>query len=297
MAGASNSDDASEIFWPGYVDAVTNLAINLLFVIAVMAIVVITAILQISKMKPQDATVQEVKPQATSAASQQAQQALEQAQKALAQARLSPSSTALQVQQTMQQAEQALEQSLQNQKALSSNVEQLQKKLQELEKQAQAEQARIAKSQGRTAQAAPKVMADNDNDGGTTTDVAEKSQVVQANQKTRRAVQGKNELQDLTAGGVVVVFAPDVIELSEAEITDLVTKISTGGAIRGGRWQLRVVSPKGFSEATRLAYYRLNALRNILIKNGASPQDIEMRVIEAEGASANNARVLVRLMP
>ena len=42
MAGASDSDDASELFWPGYVDAVTNLAINLLFVIAIMAIVVMT---------------------------------------------------------------------------------------------------------------------------------------------------------------------------------------------------------------------------------------------------------------
>ena len=52
MAGASDSDDASELFWPGYVDAVTNLAINLLFVIAIMAIVVMTANLQISQMQP-----------------------------------------------------------------------------------------------------------------------------------------------------------------------------------------------------------------------------------------------------
>jgi hypothetical protein len=50
MTATSHSDDASDIFWPGYVDAVTNLAINLLFVIAVMSIVVIAAILQISKL-------------------------------------------------------------------------------------------------------------------------------------------------------------------------------------------------------------------------------------------------------
>ena len=55
MAAASNSDDASEIFWPGYVDAIANLAINLLFVIAVMAIVVIGASLQIAElMKKKD---------------------------------------------------------------------------------------------------------------------------------------------------------------------------------------------------------------------------------------------------
>ena len=45
MAAASESNDASDIFWPGYVDAVTNLAINLLFVIAVMSIVVISTIM------------------------------------------------------------------------------------------------------------------------------------------------------------------------------------------------------------------------------------------------------------
>jgi len=53
MSAASESNDASDIFWPGYVDAVTNLAINLLFVIAVMSIVVISTIMQISKMKPE----------------------------------------------------------------------------------------------------------------------------------------------------------------------------------------------------------------------------------------------------
>lgn len=50
MAATSHSDDTSDIFWPGYVDAVTNLAINLLFVIAVMSIVVLAAILQIAEL-------------------------------------------------------------------------------------------------------------------------------------------------------------------------------------------------------------------------------------------------------
>ena len=45
MAATSHSDDTSDIFWPGYVDAV-----NLLFVIAVMSIVVLAAILQISEL-------------------------------------------------------------------------------------------------------------------------------------------------------------------------------------------------------------------------------------------------------
>ena len=50
MAAQTESNDGADLFWPGYVDAVTNLAINLLFVIAVMSIVVIGITLQISQM-------------------------------------------------------------------------------------------------------------------------------------------------------------------------------------------------------------------------------------------------------
>ena len=50
MSGSSNTEDGSDILWPGYVDAVTNLAINLLFVIAIMSIVVLGATLQIAEL-------------------------------------------------------------------------------------------------------------------------------------------------------------------------------------------------------------------------------------------------------
>lgn len=55
----SDSDDMSEIMWPGYVDAVTNLAINLLFVIAVMSIVVMAATLQLSKMSKKEVEIEQ----------------------------------------------------------------------------------------------------------------------------------------------------------------------------------------------------------------------------------------------
>jgi hypothetical protein len=302
MAGTSNSDDASDIFWPGYVDAVTNLAINLLFVVAIMAIVVITATLQISKMKPDDGTTQEPKDQGQTSSAMQSQQILQKAKTALAEARQTPQTTPQAMQQSMLQAEAAMAQSMQTQSALISQVEKQQKKLQELEKQAQAQmgqavQERTALAQGKTAKASLQTETNANSDGGTTVNATQKGQVVQAREKTSAAAVGVSEVQDLTSGGVVVVFAPDVIELSDNEVRELVSKLSLGGPIAGGRWQLRVVSPKGFSEAARMAYYRLNNLRNHLIKNGANPQDIEMRVVEAEGDSANNARVLVRLMP
>ena len=69
MSAASDSDDVSDIFWPGYVDAISNLAINLLFVIAIMAIVVISATLQLQElMKRKDKDPAQISATTTSAA-------------------------------------------------------------------------------------------------------------------------------------------------------------------------------------------------------------------------------------
>eukprot|EP01034_Spumella_vulgaris_P031914 gene31914-39429_t len=58
MAGSSESNDASDIFWPGYVDAISNLAINLLFVIAVMCIVILSFVLEeTTKGTPRPGTI------------------------------------------------------------------------------------------------------------------------------------------------------------------------------------------------------------------------------------------------
>ena len=40
MSGDRTSDDGSDIFWPGYVDAVTNLVLNLLFLLTIMTVAV-----------------------------------------------------------------------------------------------------------------------------------------------------------------------------------------------------------------------------------------------------------------
>lgn len=296
MAAASDSDDAADIFWPGYVDAVTNLAINLLFVIAVMAIVVISATLQISRMKPADASTNVSRPMTEKSAGKTGlKEEVEESRKGLTQARMALHSQTLQTRQF--QPDNLPTDPVVREKALLEKIDQLQKKIQQLEKQPPSPDTRQARGLSKTTQMTAQTHADWDNQGGVTNEGSVKADVVQATQRTRSETSGKSDLQDLSAGGVVVVFGADIIELSDAEAAELVRKLSASASIKGSRWQLRVVSPKGFSEAARLAYYRLNTLRNILIKNGAAPADIEMRVVEAEGAGANNARVLVRLLP
>ncbi|MEI8324516.1 MAG: hypothetical protein WCH44_03975 [Betaproteobacteria bacterium] len=48
--------DGSDIFWPGYVDAVTNLVLNLLFMLTIMIVAVFMFALQLSRAKTNNPT-------------------------------------------------------------------------------------------------------------------------------------------------------------------------------------------------------------------------------------------------
>jgi hypothetical protein len=69
------------------------------------------------------------------------------------------------------------------------------------------------------------------------------------------------------------------------------------GSLTSGRWQITVITPKGFTEAGRLAYYRAVAVRNVLLQNGVPGTAIDIRVLESVQAGANNARVTVNALP
>jgi hypothetical protein len=49
MSLESNSNDGSDIFWPGYVDAVTNLVLNLLFLLTIMTVAVFMFALELGR--------------------------------------------------------------------------------------------------------------------------------------------------------------------------------------------------------------------------------------------------------
>lgn len=49
MAGRHSDDDGSNIFWPGYVDAVTNLVLNLLFLLTIMTVAVFMFALELGR--------------------------------------------------------------------------------------------------------------------------------------------------------------------------------------------------------------------------------------------------------
>ncbi len=253
MSVSSNSDDASDIFWPGYVDAVTNLAINLLFVIAVMSIVVLAATLQIAELSKRKATLGPTPAETTPAGT--------------------PEFTLAELQDDLRVAQANL-------KSTQARLVESQQKI----KQSEATQIPAAtpspSSSSTSASASP---------------IARTETVAVAASKTPASTEAVS-LQDVS-GGLVVNFAKDAITLTSAESSEIVTKLATFGNLRTNRWLITVISPKGFSEALRLSYYRANTVRNVLIENGVVGGAIDLKIQESSQAGANNAKVLVKLQP
>jgi outer membrane protein OmpA-like peptidoglycan-associated protein len=73
-----------------------------------------------------------------------------------------------------------------------------------------------------------------------------------------------------------------------------VNKLSSAGSLASKRWQIQVISPKGYSEAARLSYYRVNAVRNVLLQNGVPASAIDLRISESADPAADNSVVAVR---
>jgi outer membrane protein OmpA-like peptidoglycan-associated protein len=253
MSVTSNSDDASDIFWPGYVDAVTNLAINLLFVIAVMSIVVLAATLQIAELSKRKATLGPTPAETTPAGT--------------------PEFTLAELQDDLRVAQ--------------ANLKSTQARLVESQRKIQQSEA----TQIPAATPSPSYSSSS----SSASPISRTETVAVAAPKTSAATEAVS-LQDVS-GGLVVNFAKDAITLTSAESSEIVTKLATFGNLRTNRWLITVISPKGFSEALRLSYYRANTVRNVLIENGVVGGAIDLKIQESTQAGANNAKVLVKLQP
>lgn len=244
MAGSSESNDASDIFWPGYVDAISNLAINLLFVIAVMCIVILSFVLEeTTKGEPQPGDAPVVSQSATDQVTHESAAAMQQLQKENAK---------------------------------------LKQELQSLQ------QAVTAASSNASASGSPQRSNVVNN--------TPKTETVNARQEVMKDEKGQSSMNTVGAG-LIVNFDPKVVTLSPEEGKDVITRLEAFGPIKTTRWQITVISPKGFSESTRLAYYRAVAVRNVLIQNGVAGEQINMRVVESAQAGADSARVTVNPAP
>jgi len=267
MAGASDSNDASEIFWPGYVDAIANLAINLLFVIAVMCIVILSFVLE--------ETVKSASPQEN----------------------LPESSASVSEPTVAVAAPDVLDALAAENAKLKAEVEALKKQSASSKKPTEQvsvpkEAAAAASSQKASAQAAASSSAAAD-----TPSKATRQDVVDVREEASKNPNQGATTSEAVSAGLIVNFDPKVVTLSPKDTADITALLQSYGSLSGSRWQVTVITPKGFSEAGRLAYYRAVAVRNVLLQAGVPGSAIDIRVLESSQPGANNARVTVNALP
>ena len=208
MSIEGSSDDGSEVFWPGYVDAVTNLVLNLLFMLTIMIVAVFMFALELSRHKDQPVVVDSPPPV----------------------------------------------------KSQAEEIAALQKQIELLKQQA------VAKTEPKNNQ-----------------------KVITANTPLAKP---EKELRELTpsGGGVIVNFVKDAVVLSASEAQTL--RAALGPLVASGGARVEVLVPTGFSEAKRIGFYRVMAVRNQLIGLGVPADKIDVQIRDGAGSS-ENSRVMV----
>lgn len=235
MSISSEDKVKSKVFLPSYVDAMTNLAISLLFAIAVMSLVLVFATLEIKDLSKLRKT-------------------------------LGPSpreTTTL--------------------NAPEFTLAELQDDLEVAQANLKATQARLIESQRKIRQNAA---------------VQSPFFPLPTNLQTEIVTDGalkKTAILQDDNSGLAVNFAKDTIALSSTEISELVTKLAAYGNLKNNRWLITVISPKGFSEALRVSYYRANSVRNVLIEHGVVGGAIDLKIQESTQAESDNSTVWVKL--
>jgi hypothetical protein len=245
----STYDDFQEhesTFWPGYVDAVVNLAINLLFVIAVLSIVVLGTTLQIAELsnKPKPVLPADDRPSKKSY-----DDALE----------------------TLKKTEAA--KALVDKTASDTDRLLLKTKAELLETQTALRETRAKVVQLQTAY----LEATKAGTGGGDASAGLKT--------TIRA----------TPSGALVTYGADLLEINAAETEQLLARLAAIGPLSASLWRISVVHSKGVAEATRVANARAQAIKNALLRNGVPANAVEVRLVETEQTTANNARVTVSI--
>lgn len=228
MSTRHSDNDGSDIFWPGYVDAVTNLVLNLLFLLTIMTVAVFMFALELgraSKGGPDKAMVASTK-QNTEAAS------------------IKPIDP------------------VKENIALKREIERLNMMI----AQQSSKNARSAVPPG---------------DQLKTVDV------------TSHLEQPKIGLDKTLASDfeVIVRFTDEAVAFTPEERDQLVESLKP--VIASGKASIVVEVPAGFSEAKRMGYYRLMAVRNLLLEMQLPKENIDVAVFEGK-STANAAIVRVR---
>jgi hypothetical protein len=221
--GPQHDDDGSSIFWPGYVDATTNLVLNLLFLLTIMIVAVFMFALELGRMSE----VVHTEKEAVEAAAAQSRPEID-----------------------VDAARKALEEN----PVLKAEL-----------RRVRAELARIRKAARRHAKARPRPVP--------------RPEVIDATAGIEAPSAGG--LDKAVAGGlgVTVRFREGAITLKPEERRRLF-RVLAPLVRKGGRIRVSVVVPAGFTASRRMGFYRVMAVRNLLLEMKVPRKNIEVAVLE-----------------
>lgn len=245
----NEKNDGSDIFWPGYVDAVTNLVLNLLFLLTIMTVAVFMFALELGRASLGGAgktPVETIKAEATPKSAADSIKEREAAVAALKKQVTSLNSTT------------------------PADAAALRKKVDEINSALNREIQFL--NTMKIQQATQNIQA-----GAPVT-------VVPATETIPKPPKGLDRILT-TEAEVIVQFKDEAVKLTKAEhvqLRDALKTISTKSGVR-----IFVEVPTGFTEAKRMGFYRAMEVRNELIEMKVPPERIDVSV--REGKSRANA--------
>lgn len=252
----NEKNDGSDIFWPGYVDAVTNLVLNLLFLLTIMTVAVFMFALELGRASLGGAgktPVDTIKAESESAPITSADSIKE---REAAVAALKKQVTSLN-------------------STTPVDAEALRKKIDEINAALNREIQFL--NTIKIQQANQNIQA-----GAPVT-------VVPATAIIPKPPKGLDNILT-TEAEVIVKFKDEAVKLTKAEHVELRDALKTISLTSGVRISVEV--PTGFTEAKRMGFYRAMEVRNELIELKVPPERIDVSVREGKSrANASNVHV------
>ncbi len=294
MDSRHSDNDGSDIFWPGYVDATTNLILNLLFLLTILIVAVFMFALELGRTSPggtpeipitSTAPPTEIVPPTTTDPIKEADTLkleIERLEKLLEQLNA-----------TELDATGTSEATTAENIALKLEIERLKTLLEQL---TATEQVATGASEATTAenltlkleiQRLKEMLAQlgsqKAQSGGPEKSVEATSSEPKPQEGLDKAIASDME--------VIVHFKDDAIAFTPTEHKELLESLQQ--IVATGEATIYVEVPTGFSEAKRMGFYRAMAVRNLLIEMELSTEKINVSVVEGP-SKANASKVRVR---
>lgn len=250
-----------ENYWPGFVDALSNVVLTLVFVLVVFVFALVLA---------------------SSKVTQKAQELADNAQKKATE-QIQSNQETIRLKHDLEEAIQKLEESQQSNQKLQSEISRLKR-----------QQAAAVETHKPAPAEDPKPVPEVAEERNALTEQIQVS-VDKAPERTASPDRDDSPLIDQGTGVIVVVFPRGVFEINDAAKAELTRTLSPQkGRLSGMTITLKsVMGVESYSEAQRLAYYRGLSIRNYMMENGyGSGQTIKVLIEPAK--EVGDARVEIR---